>query len=91
MPRYKSILAARIEEEQKEALKQEELKEKNGITEGDVVVKKKTASHFLRAVLFTILTIIRFTLCAIGILVLIEPTIRATFFNAILRLVGGFL
>ena len=81
--RYNPILTAKIEEEKKESLKQEKLKEKNGIEDENVIVKKRTGRHLLHAILMGILYIIRFLLAAVGVLVLIDPTLREAFFYAI--------
>lgn len=81
--RYNPILTAKIEEEKKESLKQEKLKEKNGIEDETVIVKKRTGKHLLHAVLMGILYIIRLLLAAVGVLVLIDPTLREAFFNVI--------
>lgn len=81
--RYNPILTAKIEEEKKESLKQEKLKEKNGIEDKNVIVKKRTGRHLLHAILMGILYIIRLLLAAVGVLVLIDPTLREAFFYAI--------
>lgn len=80
--RYNPILTAKIEEEKKESLKQEKLKEKNGIEDENVIVKKRTGRHLLHAVLMGIIYIIRLFLAAVGVLVLIDPTLREAFFSA---------
>ena len=84
--RYKSILASKIEEEEKLNLKQEKLKEQNGIEE-DVTIKKRTAGHLLKGIGFGVLTIIRFALCAIGILTLIDPALREAFISSIQNII----
>ena len=81
--RYNPILTAKIEEEKKESLKQEKLKEKNGIEDENVIVKKRTGRHLLHAILMGILYMIRLLLAAVGVLVLIDPTLREAFFCAI--------
>lgn len=81
--RYNPILTAKIEEEKKELLKQEKLKEKNGIEDENVIVKKRTGRHLLHAILMGILYIIRLLLAAVGVLVLIDPTLREAFFYTI--------
>ena len=81
--RYNPILTAKIEEEKKESLKQEKLKEKNGIEDENVIVKKRTGRHLLHEILMGILYIIRLLLAAVGVLVLIDPTLREAFFYAI--------
>ena len=81
--RYNPILTAKIEEEKKESLKQEKLKEKNGIEDENVIVKKRTGRHLLHAILMGILYIIRLFLAAVGVLVLIDPTLREAFFYTI--------
>lgn len=85
--RYKTILAAKVEEERKEALQQEKLKEKNGITGKEVVVKKRTRKQFFKAILMGLLNLIRFTLAMVGVLVLIDPTLREAFFQEILNFI----
>lgn len=86
--RYKTILAAKIEEEKKEELQQKKLKEKNGIDESDVIVKKRTKKQFSHAILAGLLNIIRFIFAAIGILVVIDPALRETFIQEILGLIA---
>ena len=81
--RYNPILTAKIEEEKKESLKQEKLKEKNGIEDENVIVKKRTGRHLLHAILMGILYIIRLLLAAVGVLALIDPTLREAFFYTI--------
>ena len=81
--RYNPILTAKIEEEKKESLKQEKLKEKNGIEDENVIVKKRTGRHLLHAILMGILYIIRLLLAAVGVLVLIDPTLSDAFFYTI--------
>lgn len=85
--RYKAILNEKIEEEIKAAEKQEKLKEKNGISKSDVVVKKRTGKHLLKAIFFCILDFARLILAAIGVLVLIDPALREIFITAIQELV----
>lgn len=85
--RYKTILAAKIEEERKEELQQKKLKEKNGIDENDVIVKKRTKKQFSHAILAGLLNIIKFIFVAIGILVMIDPTLRETFIQEILSFI----
>ena len=85
--RYNPILTAKIEEEKKESLKQEKLKEKNGIEDENVIVKKRTGRHLLHAILMGILYIIRLLLAAVGVLVLIDPTLREAFFYTIQSLI----
>lgn len=82
--RYKTILAAKIEEEKKEALQQNKLKKKNGITEKNVVVKKRTGKQFLCTILMGLVNLIRFVFAAIGILAMIEPTLREAFVHEIM-------
>lgn len=86
--RYKTILAAKVEEERKEALQQEKLKEKNGITEKEVVVKKRTGKQFSKAVLIGLLNLIRFALAMVGVLVLIDPTLREAFLQEVLNFIA---
>lgn len=81
--RYKVILNEKIEEEIRTAEKQEKLKEKNGISKSDVVVKKRTGKHLLKAILFGVFDFVRLILAAIGVLVLIDPTLREIFITAI--------
>lgn len=86
--RYKTILAAKIEEEKKEELQQKKLKEKNGIDENDVIVKKRTKKQFGHAIFAGLLNIIRFIFAAIGILVMIDPALRETFIQEVLGLIA---
>lgn len=85
--RYKSILASKIEEEERLNQKQEKLKERNGIEE-DVTVKKRTAGHLLKGMGLGLLTVIRFLLCAIGTLTLIDPALREALMLSIQSLVN---
>lgn len=85
--RYKTILNKKIEEEEKAAAKQERLKKENGITESDIVVKKRTGKHILKTIFFGALYLVRLIFAAIGALVLIDPALREAFITAILSFV----
>lgn len=85
--RYKMILNKKIEEEVRATAKQEKLKEENGIIESDVVVKKRTGKHLLKSIFLGVLYIMRLILAAIGVLVLIDPALRETFFASIQNII----
>lgn len=85
--RYKTILAKKIEEEEREDEKQRELQEKAGIQDENIIVKKNPAPVILKHTLISLLNVIRYILVAIGVLAVAEPNLR----EALIFAVSSFL
>ena len=84
--RYNAILDKKIEIEKTEDDKQQKLREKAGVTDETVTVKHNTGKMIFHHVLLNLLGVIRYVLAAIGILTLLEPTIRAALIATIAAL-----
>lgn len=87
--RYKDILNKRIENELKEKKKEEKLKRSAGLTEAEnVTVRRNTGNRIARNIIFGFLAVIRYILAAIGVLTLLEPTLRVLFLSQLMSLFG---
>ena len=81
--RYKAVLEAKIEKEQVEEAAQEKIKEKNGILDSSVAVKKRSGKQMATSIMLSFLNLFRYMFAAVGVLVMIEPSLREQFFVAL--------